>query len=657
MSNNSCKCDFSQNEKCTSLILCLLTDDLLYQIHARLTRRHHKNSFRQVCRTFHRVDSLTRTHLRPLHHSILPTLLPNLPSLTSLDLSLCPRVDDSLATALAPTLRRMRVRTLNISRSTALTRVGLETIIRACGDELEVVDVSYWCRRFSDNEAVALSCAVAAREIRVDKGLSVTDVGLARVAVGCVRLEKLSLKWCMEITDIGVHLLTKKCLGLKFLDISSLKITSESLSSIASLQMLESLIMAGCTSVDDVGLHLLGNGCPSLKALDVSRCDGITSAGLCSVVRGHPDLLQLSISHCMVDLTTFDLLRALKGLTHLNVFRADGARVSHATFQILSTECRSLVEIGLSKCVGMKDVDIVRLVNGCTALTVLNLSCCDAVTDTTIAAIAASCLKLCCLMLESCSSMTEMNLQLLGFRCIHLEELDVTDCCGINDTALGFLSRCVKLKSLKLGLCNNISDKGLSYLASKCKDITELDLYRCPGVGDEGMAALSRGCKNLKKLNVSYCSGLTDKGMEYIGALEELYDLEMRSLMNVTGIGLQAVASGCKRLAQLDLKCCSNIQDSGFWALANYSKNIWQLNLCESAISDVALLMVMTNLICLQDAKLVNLSRVSARGFELSLRAGGVRLKKVKLNTSLKFTLSRDILHFLWSRGCKIRWD
>lgn len=88
------------------------------------------------------------------------------------------------------------------------------------------------------------------------------------------------------------------------------------------------------------------------------------------------------------------------------------------------------------------------------------------------------------------------------------------------------------------------------------------------------MAALSNGCKKLKKLNISYCTSLTDKGMEYIGRLEELNVLEMRGLMSVTGVGLQAVAAGCKKLAVLDLKHCQNIQDSGFCALANHPNNI-----------------------------------------------------------------------------------
>jgi F-box/leucine-rich repeat protein 2/20 len=58
----------------------------------------------------------------------------------------------------------------------------------------------------------------------MDKCLGVSDVGLAKIVVGCGRLVRLSLKWCMEISDLGVELLCKKCLELKFLDVSYLKV-------------------------------------------------------------------------------------------------------------------------------------------------------------------------------------------------------------------------------------------------------------------------------------------------------------------------------------------------------------------------------------------------------------------------------------------------
>ena len=33
-----------------------------------------------------------------------------------------------------------------------------------------------------------------------------SDVRLAKIAIGCGKLERLSLKWCMEISDLGVDL-------------------------------------------------------------------------------------------------------------------------------------------------------------------------------------------------------------------------------------------------------------------------------------------------------------------------------------------------------------------------------------------------------------------------------------------------------------------
>lgn len=91
--------------------------------------------------------------------------------------------------------------------------------------------------------------------------------------------------------------------------------------------------------------------------------------------------------------------------------------------------------------------------------------------------------------------------------------------------------------------------------------------YRCTNIGDDGLAALAGGCQKIRKLNLSYCIEITDKGMERLSKLVELYDLELRGLHKITGGGLTALASGCKKLAELDLKHCESIDDSGFWSL------------------------------------------------------------------------------------------
>lgn len=76
---------------------------------------------------------------------------------------------------------------------------------------------------------------------------------------------------------------------------------------------------------------------------------------------------------------------------------------------------------------------------------------------------------------------------------------------------------------------------------------------------------------------MSFCCQVTDKGVKHLSQLEQLSDLEMRGLVKVTSGGLTAVAAGCWSLAELDIKFCENIDDSGFWALAFYSRNLRQV--------------------------------------------------------------------------------
>ncbi|KAG4394115.1 hypothetical protein AAZX31_03G214000 [Glycine max] len=557
-------------------VFCLLTEDLLIRVLEKLGPD--RKPWRLVCKEFLRVESSTRKKIRILRIEFLLGLLEKFCNIETLDLSMCPRIEDgavSVVLSQGSASWTRGLRRLVLSRATGLGHVGLEMLIRAC-PMLEAVDVSH-CWGYGDREAAALSCAARLRELNMDKCLGVTDIGLAKIAVGCGKLERLSLKWCLEISDLGIDLLCKKCLDLKFLDVSYLKVTSESLRSIASLLKLEVFVMVGCSLVDDVGLRFLEKGCPLLKAIDVSRCDCVSSSGLISVISGHGGLEQLDAGYCLSELSA-PLVKCLENLKQLRIIRIDGVRVSDFILQTIGTNCKSLVELGLSKCVGVTNKGIVQLVSGCGYLKILDLTCCRFISDAAISTIADSCPDLVCLKLESCDMVTENCLYQLGLNCSLLKELDLTDCSGVDDIALRYLSRCSELVRLKLGLCTNISDIGLAHIACNCPKMTELDLYRCVRIGDDGLAALTSGCKGLTNLNLSYCNRITDRGLEYISHLGELSDLELRGLSNITSIGIKAVAISCKRLADLDLKHCEKIDDSGFWALAFYSQNLRQVS-------------------------------------------------------------------------------
>jgi F-box/leucine-rich repeat protein 2/20 len=286
--------------------------------------------------------------------------------------------------------------------------------------------------------------------------------------------------------------------------VNLIQITNDSIRSIALLVKLEVLDMVSCPLIDDGGLQFLENGSPSLQVLtlpsshtkllwiqysifemfkcykqevDVTRCDRVSLSGLISIVRGHPDIQLLKASHCVSEVSG-SFLKYIKGLKHLKTIWIDGAHVSDSSLVSLSSSCRSLMEIGLSRCVDVTDIGMISLARNCLNLKTLNLACCGFVTDVAISAVAQSCRNLGTLKLESCHLITEKGLQSLGCYSMLVQELDLTDCYGVNDRGLEYISKCSNLQRLKLGLCTNISDKGIFHIGSKCSKLLELDLYR-----------------------------------------------------------------------------------------------------------------------------------------------------------------------------------
>lgn len=144
-------------------------------------------------------------------------------------------------------------------------------------------------------------------------------------------------------------------------------------------------------------------------------------------------ILSLKLEILMHQELSTTLLHRLKELTNLNRIRVDGAGVSESIFQIIGTNCKFLVEIGLSKCKGVTDKGLIELVSACPNMKILNLTCCDSITDAAVSAVAESCRSLLSLKVESCNLVTEKSLHCLGSSSLLLEDLDLTDCSGVND--------------------------------------------------------------------------------------------------------------------------------------------------------------------------------------------------------------------------------
>ncbi|KAL0375409.1 UNVERIFIED_CONTAM: F-box/LRR-repeat protein 3 [Sesamum radiatum] len=572
-----------------------------------------KKAFSLVCRSFYAIESRHRKFLKPLRSEHLTKVLNRYPHVSTLDLSLCPRITDASLGVISGSCKEM-LRSINLSRSKFFSHVGLSNLALNCRNLVEI-DLSN-ATELKDLAAAAIAEAKNLERLWLVRCKSITDIGIGCIAVGCRKLRLLSLKWCLGVGDLGVGLIAVKCKDMRSLDLSYLPvvngvayttrlvvrvldpssfrasisflyillylITNKCLSQILELQNLEDLVLEGCFGIDDDSLTAHKLGCKSLETLDMSSCQNVSHVGLSSLTSAAGSLRQLILSYgSRVDLALAD---SLQKLSMLQSIKLDGCQVTSS---------------GL-KAIGTAEAFV-----------------------------------------------------LIGQRCQLLEELDLTDN-EIDDEGLKSISRCSRLSSLKLGICLNITDQGLIHIGLCCTKLKELDLYRSAGITDSSISAIARGCSGIEMINIAYCKFISDRSFMSLAKCPKLKTLESRGCPLITSLGLAAVAVGCKQLAKLDIKKCHSIDDAGMIPLAHFSQNLKQINLSYTSVTDVGLLSL-ASISCLQSMTVLHLEGLTPSGLAAALLACG-GLTKVKLQASFKSALPQLLFEHLEARGCTFQW-
>ncbi|KAK4396062.1 F-box/LRR-repeat protein 3 [Sesamum angolense] len=607
-----------------------------------------KKAFSLVCRSFYAIESRHRKFLKPLRSEHLTKVLNRYPHVSTLDLSLCPRITDASLGVVSGSCKEM-LRSINLSRSKFFSHVGLSNLALNCRNLVEI-DLSN-ATELKDLAAAAIAEAKNLERLWLVRCKSITDIGIGCIAVGCRKLRLLSLKWCLGVGDLGVGLIAVKCKDMRSLDLSYLPITNKCLSQILELQNLEDLVLEGCFGIDDDSLTAHKLGCKSLETLDMSSCQNVSHVGLSSLTSAAGSLRQLILSYgSRVDLALAD---SLQKLSMLQSIKLDGCQVTCSGLKAIGNWCVSLTELSLSKCVGVTDEGLSSLVTKHKDLKKLDITCCRKITHVSLAHITNSCTSLVSLKMESCTFISAEAFVLIGQRCQLLEELDLTDN-EIDDEGLKSISRCSRLSSLKLGICLNITDQGLIHIGLCCSKLKELDLYRSAGITDSSISAIARGCSGIEMINIAYCKFISDRSFMSLAKCPKLKTLESRGCPLITSLGLTAVAVGCKQLAKLDIKKCHSIDDAGMIPLAHFSQNLKQINLSYTSVTDVGLLSL-ASISCLQSMTVLHLEGLTPSGLAAALLACG-GLTKVKLQASFKSSLPQLLFEHLEARGCTFQW-
>ncbi|KAH9608610.1 hypothetical protein KSS87_004379 [Heliosperma pusillum] len=628
-----------------------LSPELIYTILDLLTQQNPPSlkSFSLTCKSFYTIESTHRKKLKPLNSTHLPSTLTRYTQPTTLDLTLCPRITDHSLTLIAGAPCAGSLRFVDLSRSRHFTATGLAALVRGCRG-LTGLDLSN-ATELRDAAAATIAEARNLERLWLGRCKLMTDIGIGCIAVGCSKLKVVSLKWCLGVGDLGVGLIAVKCKDLRSLDLSYLPITSKCLPAILKLQSLEELVLEGCFGIDDDSLATLKQESKSLKILDMSSIQNVSHVGLSSLTNGIGCLQQLTLAYGSS--ITIDLARSLQKLSKLQSIKLDGCAVTCAGLQAIGNGCVSLKELSLSKCAGVTDDGLSSIVRKHMELEKLDITCCRKITYVSIAHVANSCTSLTSLKMESCTLVPREAFVLIGRRCHLLEELDLTDN-EIDDEGLKSISKCSKISILKLGICLNITDKGLSHIGNHCSKLVELDLYRSMEITDSGIQPIARGCPALEMINVSYCQDITDGSLISLSKCSNLNTLECRGCPLISSLGIAAIAVGCKQLKKLDIKKCYNINDFGIIPLAHFSQNLRAINLSYTSVTDVGLLSL-ASISCLQTMIILHLKGLSPRGLAGALLACG-GLTKVKLHSSLRSLLPQPLFEHLETRGCVFHW-
>ncbi|CAA7047000.1 unnamed protein product [Microthlaspi erraticum] len=119
------------------------------------------------------------------------------------------------------------------------------------------------------------------------------------------------------------------------------------------------------------------------------------------------------------------------------------------------------------------------------------------------------------------------------------------------------------LRSLKLVMCNEITDDGFSEVVSNFPLLEELELSYCP-LSEESLKAVGKSCPNLKTLKLN-CAGYRvprnesdDEALAISATMPRLRHLQIFG-NRLTDVGLNAILEKCPCLEHLDLRQCFNV--------------------------------------------------------------------------------------------------
>lgn len=168
-----------------------------------------------------------------------------------------------------------------------------------------------------------------------------------------LKLEKLVLRSCDQLTNSGISALVKAQTGLTELDLSaSMRITDPSVLEICrSLKQLKVLKLRKCRALTDLSIREL-RSLRHLECLDISECDAITSSGVIAGIASEPNSRLLELHASALNICESAVIKIAESMENLEVLDLSYCKnaVTDLAVQMIFKHLTNITSLNLEFC-------------------------------------------------------------------------------------------------------------------------------------------------------------------------------------------------------------------------------------------------------------------------------------------------------------------
>ncbi|KAM3244717.1 hypothetical protein ACQJBY_056187 [Aegilops geniculata] len=157
--------------------------------------------------------------------------------------------------------------------------------------------------------------------------------------------------------------------------------------------------------------------------------------------------------------------------------------------------------------------------------------------------------------------LNNQGLRVLSSHCPLLSDLSLSFCSYIDDTGLGYLTECKKLRSLRLNHASAVTSTGIFRVAVGCRYLSVLHLVDCTAVDNREWLEYLGRYGSLGELVVKDCDGISQYVLLKFGpgwSNLQKFEFEINGNYWITGASDPSFVSGYPYSYDL---CCDNLKD------------------------------------------------------------------------------------------------